>query len=301
MERAIERTRLLGRPPDYQGKVRDIYDIEDKLVFIATDRLSAYDAVLPTPIPSRGKALTHISSFWFRLTEHILPNHLITDDISQFPLEIMEDMKSYEGRSMLVRKAERIDVECIVRGYLTGSGYRDYVRTGRVSGIELPAGLSDGDRLPEPIFTPTTKADEGHDMPIAFSEMSAQLHGKHSIPGDELADMLRQKSLELYRFGSEYALERGIVLVDTKFEFGIIDNRLVVIDEMLTPYSSRFWRLADYEKGLKLSYDKQIIRDYLRDVGFTGEGIPPELPQMVIEKTLSKYNEIIGALEGCCT
>ncbi len=298
MERAVQSTTINGKKPDFSGKVRDIFVLNDKLIFIATDRLSAFDVVLPTPIPGRGKALTRISSFWFHVTEPLLSNHLITDDIAQFPMDVIDQMKPYEGRSMLVRKAERIDIECIVRGYLTGSGFRDYKKTGKVSGVELPPGLNDGDKLPQPIFTPTTKADEGHDMPITFSEMPGILKGKYQIPEDELSLMLRQKSLELYSYAHEFALQRGIVLVDTKFEFGIIDNKLVVIDEMLTPDSSRFWKLDDYEKGQRLSYDKQIIRDYLKSIGFTGEGKPPELPAEVVQKTLDKYNEIIEALEG---
>ena len=298
MDKAIVKTQLLGKAPDYSGKVRDIFDLGDKLVFIATDRLSAYDCVLPTPIPGRGKALTQISCFWFDLTKDILPNHLISTDLSFFPQELRAAMKDYEGSTMLVKKAERIDIECIVRGYLTGSGYKDYKKTGIVSGIKLPDDLNGGDKLDQPIFTPTTKADEGHDMPIAYSEMAKILGGKYKIDDNKLSEMLRDKSIELYKFASEHALKRGIVLVDTKFEFGIIDDELVLIDEILTPDSSRFWKLSEYEAGKRLSYDKQIIRDYLKEIGFTGEGKAPELPAEIVNQTLRKYNEIITALEG---
>ena len=276
-----------GREPDFRGKVRDIYDLDDKMLLVATDRLSAYDVILPNGIPERGKLLTRMSIFWFGRTQNTVPNHLISGELDDFPEEMREYRKQLEGRSMLCRRADRIDVECVARGYLAGSGWREYRETGKVCGIELPAGLTESEKLPEPIFTPATKAEQGdHDENISY----ARLVG---IVGDELAARLKKLTLKLYTEAADYALTRGIIIADTKFEFGYIGGELAIIDEMLSPDSSRFWDLDDYQPGRsQASFDKQYVRDWLADSGFTGEGEPPKLPPEVVSGTIARYREV---------
>jgi len=277
----------LHRKPDFSGKVRDIYDLSDKLLIVATDRLSAYDCILPNGIPGRGVILTKMSVFWFDKTSGIIPNHLITGDFALLPSEFEPYKEQLKGRSMLCRKAERIDIECVARGYLAGSGWREYKTTGKVCGIQLPPGLSESDKLPEPIFTPATKAEFGdHDENISFQKMS-------DIIGKELAERLRDVTLEVYSFAAEYALTRGIIIADTKFEFGFIDGQLSLIDEILSPDSSRFWDADDYSPGRpQQSFDKQFVRDWLANSGFTGEGQPPRLPDDVVAETLGRYTDV---------
>jgi phosphoribosylaminoimidazole-succinocarboxamide synthase len=266
-----------------RGKVRDVYEYAPNLMLIVTsDRLSAFDVVLPTPIPEKGTVLTQISNFWFEKTDGIIPNHLVDPD----PFSTDQSRKHLAGRSIVVHKAEALPVEAIVRGYLTGSGRRDYEKTGTVCGIELPAGLVEASRLPEPIFTPSTKAAIGdHDENISFAA-TVDLIGK------EMAEKVRDTALELYRFGAEYALERGIIIADTKFEFGLLDGDLILIDEAMTPDSSRFWPADGYEAGKSQpSYDKQYVRDYLETLDWDKTAPGPELPPEVAAKTSDKYLE----------
>jgi phosphoribosylaminoimidazole-succinocarboxamide synthase len=288
--RAVIETEIAKRKPDYRGKVRDVYDYDDKLLIISTDRLSAFDRILSSPIPERGILLTKISSLWFEKTSHIIGNHIITTDINEMAeFGVSGDLSPYEGRSMLVHKADRVDIECIVRGFITGGGFKEYKRTGAVSGIFLPEGLSDGDILSEPVFTPTTKADEGHDEPISFDALSDKI-------GLELAQKLRDLTIGLYLFARDYAKERGFIIVDTKLEFGYKDGELILIDEIFTPDSSRFWLLSDYEKGVRDSFDKQLVRDFLTKTGYNGEGEPPEISDEVIEMTRLRYKTILDML-----
>ncbi len=271
--------------PDSQGKVRDIYDAGDNLLMVATDRISAYDFILPDEIPFKGEVLNRISAFWFDKFADLVPNHLVSIDPADYP-EQFAPYKSYlAGRSMLVRKAETIPVECIVRGYLTGSGKKTYDADGTVCGIHLPAGLTEASKLPEPIFTPSTKAAIGdHDENISYDRCV-------DIVGEDIARQLRDLSLEIYTAAAEYAATRGIIIADTKFEFGIIDGKVTLIDECLTPDSSRFWPADSYEEGkVQPSYDKQYVRDWLRaNWDMTGE--PPHLPAEVVEGTSARYRE----------
>ncbi len=277
----------LGRLPDFSGKVRDIYDLGERLLLIATDRLSAYDCILPNGIPGRGRVLTEMSVFWFDRTKDIVPNHLISADVEKFPSEFTQYRDQLEGRTMLCNKGERIDIECVARGYLAGSGWKEYRNTGKICGIELPGGLVESDRLPEPIFTPATKAEHGdHDENIGFDRMV-------SIVGGELAEYLRDLTLKLYTSAADYALSRGIIIADTKFEFGYIGGELSVIDEMLSPDSSRFWDTETYEPGRPQdSFDKQFVRDWLTSVGFNGDGEPPTLPENIVRGTIERYIEV---------
>jgi phosphoribosylaminoimidazole-succinocarboxamide synthase len=283
-----------------RGKVRDIYDLGDKLLIVATDRLSAFDVVLPTAIPTKGAVLTQMSAFWFEMTGDIVPNHFIrvveSTQVPEVPVELPREMI---GRSMVVRKAGRIAVECVVRGYITGSGWSDYKKGGSVSGIRLPEGLEESDELPEPIFTPTTKADEGHDMPITFKEV-------RELAGDQAANAMRVRSLALYKYGRDYARERGIIIADTKFEFGWLHDaqtggepEVILIDEALTPDSSRFWPADRYKPGgAQPSFDKQYVRDYLNELGWDKTPPGPELPMDVVEKTAEKYREAFERVTG---
>ncbi|HHS49690.1 MAG TPA: phosphoribosylaminoimidazolesuccinocarboxamide synthase [candidate division Zixibacteria bacterium] len=283
----------LGRKPDYSGKVRDIYELGDKLLIIATDRLSAYDHILPNGIPGRGVILTEMSQFWFDKMAQLVPNHLITTSVDEFPEELKQYRDQLEGRTMLCRKADRIDIECVARGYLAGSGWKEYTKTGEVCGIALPAGLSESDRLPETIFTPATKAEQGeHDENISIERAG-------EIIGEELAHRLKDLTLEIYSTAAEFARTKGVIIADTKFEFGFIDGELCLIDEILSPDSSRFWDVNDYEPGRsQASFDKQFVRDWLAGSGFSGEGTPPRLPQDVIEGTIERYLEIKKRLMG---
>ncbi len=273
----------LGLKPDFSGKVREILDLGDQLLLVATDRISAFDHVMPNPIPGRGRVLGRIAAFWFRGLEEIIPTHFVTNDATEFPGELKDHATALSGRAMLVKKAQRIDIECIVRGYLAGSGYGIYRETGEINGVQLPEGLKEYERLPEPIFTPTTKAEEGHDESISYEEMASQV-------GSELAAALKRASLEIYSRGAAYAQKRGIVIADTKFEFGILNDKLVVIDEVLTPDSSRFWPAESVELGKKpVSLDKQFLRDYLLSTDWDRNSPPPEIPNDIITRTSERY------------
>ena len=274
-----------------QGKVRDIYSFNENLLFVATDRISAFDVILGSEIPDKGKVLNLISAFWFEKTSHIVKNHMIEWDFNRFP----EELKQYEylkNRSMIVKKAKPLPVECIVRGYLVGSGYKEYQRQGTVCGIKLPENLKLASRLEEPIFTPSTKAESGHDENISFEKMK-------EIIGEEKAEKVREISLSLYKFAYEYAFERGIIIADTKFEFGEVEGEIVLIDEALTPDSSRFWPVEGYREGENPpSFDKQYVRDYLEEIKWDKKPPAPELPQEVIENTRKKYFEAYYKLTG---
>lgn len=274
-----------------QGKVRDVYSLETNLLFVATDRISAFDVVLGSEIPDKGKVLNLISAFWFEKTEHIVKNHMVKWDFEEFP----ESLKKYsylKHRSMIVRKASPLPVECIVRGYLVGSGYKEYLKQGTVCGITLPSGLKLASKLEEPIFTPSTKAETGHDENISFERMK-------EIIGEEKAEKVREISIKLYKFAYEYAYERGIIIADTKFEFGEVDGEIVLIDEALTPDSSRFWPVDSYKEGENPpSFDKQYVRDYLEEIKWNKKPPAPELPGSVIENTRKKYFEAYYKLTG---
>ncbi|WP_200799718.1 phosphoribosylaminoimidazolesuccinocarboxamide synthase [Olsenella urininfantis] len=278
--------------PDSHGKVRDIYDCGDSLLMVASDRISAFDFILPDEIPFKGEILTRISAFWFDKFSDLMPNHLITMDVSEYPEEYRRYGEYLEGRSMLVRKAQTLPVECIVRGYLTGSGKKTYEHDGTVCGIRLPEGLVEASKIPEPIFTPSTKAELGdHDENISF-ERCAQ------IVGEDMAEQLREASLKIYTAAAAYAATRGIIIADTKFEFGIIDGQLTLIDEVLTPDSSRFWPADCYEEGkVQPSYDKQYVRDWLKS-NWDMTGDAPRLPQEVIEGTSARYREAFQIITG---
>ncbi len=283
--RTIVKTDLPDIPALKHGKVRDLYDLGDKLLIVATDRISAFDCILPTGIPEKGEILTKICEFWFNLTNSVASNHLITTEVSEFPAELRKYSDILAGRSMLVKKTKVIPVECVARGWLTGSGWKEYKDKGSVCGIELPLGLLESSKLSEPIFTPTTKAHEGHDMPLTYAEVE-------KIVGKETAQFLKSKSLELYKFASEYALKKGVIIADTKFEFGKIDNEIILIDEIFTPDSSRFWEVSDYEPGRpQKSFDKQFVRDYLENLDWDKTPPAPELPPEIAQKTREKYLE----------
>jgi len=291
-EEVLMETNLEGVKLFKRGKVRDIYDLGDMLLFVATDRISAFDYVLPNGIPYKGKVLTGLSAFWFEFTKDISPNHMITADVSQYPEELQKFADLLRGRSMLVRKAERIDIECVVRGYIAGSAWREYRESGTVCGMRLPEGLRESDKLPEPIFTPATKSETGHDENIPISKMI-------DLIGRELTDRIIETSLKLYRKAAEYAEGRGIIIADTKFEFGLINGELVVIDEMLTPDSSRFWDKADYKPGRpQKSFDKQYVRDYLESIGWNKQPPVPSLPDEVVRNTSLKYLEAYRRITG---
>ena len=280
-------------PLHSRGKVRDIYDLGDQLLIVATDRVSAFDVVLPTGIPDKGLVLTQISAFWFEQTGGIVPNHFISvvndTRIDGVPIELPREVI---GRAMLVQKAERIDVECIVRGYLSGSGWNDYKADGAISGVSLPRGLKESQQLFEPIFTPTTKADEGHDLPMTFEDVV-------EMTDERVANAMALRSLAIYKYGRDYAKEHGIIIADTKFEFGILDDEVTLIDECLTPDSSRFWPVEQYKKGgPQPSFDKQFLRDYLTEIGWSKEPPGPELPPEIAEKTADKYREAFRQLTG---
>ena len=297
--RVIRETQFAGLTPAARGKVRDIYDLGDKLLIVATDRLSAFDVILPTPIPDKGRVLTQLSLFWFNLLKDIIPNHVISS--TDFPAPFDKFKDDLAGRSMVVRKTKPLPIECVVRGYVSGSGWKDYRATGKICGIALPAGLRESDRLPEPIFTPATKAASGHDENISF-EQAALLIGK------ELAEKVRAVSLEIYRRAAAYAEPRGVILADTKFEFGILNdaapdrqavNQLIWIDEALTPDSSRFWPASQYNPGgPQPSFDKQFVRDYLERIRWPKTPPGPELPPEIVAATRAKYREAFRILAG---
>jgi phosphoribosylaminoimidazole-succinocarboxamide synthase len=288
--RVIRETQFAGLTPAARGKVRDIYDLGDKLLIVATDRLSAFDVILPTPIPDKGRVLTQLSLFWFDLLKDVIPNHVLS--ATEFPAPFDQFKEELAGRSMVVRKTKPLPIECVVRGYVSGSGWKDYRVTGKICGISLPTGLSESDRLPEPIFTPATKAESGHDENISFEQAA-------SIIGKELAEKVRAISLEIYRRAADYAEPRGIIVADTKFEFGLLNDELMWIDEALTPDSSRFWPAAHYSPGgPQPSFDKQFVRDYLERMRWPKTPPGPELPPEVVSATRDKYREAYRILTG---
>ncbi len=282
----------MERRPDSRGKVRDIYDAGENLLMVATDRISAFDFILPDEIPFKGEVLNRISAFWFDKFADIVPNHLVSIDPADFPEEFAEYRDYLAGRAMLVKKAQTIPIECIVRGYLTGSGKKTYDENGTVCGIQLPEGLTEASKLPEPLFTPSTKAEIGdHDENISFERCC-------EIVGEDIARQIRDLSLKIYKAAAEYAATRGIIIADTKFEFGVIDGKVTLIDECLTPDSSRFWPAASYEEGkIQPSYDKQFVRNWLKaNWDMTGE--TPHLPAEVIDGTSERYREAFQIITG---
>jgi phosphoribosylaminoimidazole-succinocarboxamide synthase len=286
VETSISEYPLKGR-----GKVRDIYDLGDSLLFIASDRISAFDYVLPNPIPDKGKVLTQISLFWFHYLRELVDNHVLTADFSAFP-EPLGKYPDLQDRAMIVKKAKMFPVECVARGYLSGSGWKEYQETGAVCGIPLPAGLRESDALPEPIFTPATKAETGHDINISFEQVV-------SILDEKQAHALRDLTLNIYKRASDHALRQEIIIADTKFEFGIYESKIILCDEVLTPDSSRFWPKDDYEPGRgQKSLDKQYVRDYLEKIRWNKQPPCPELPSEVIQETSRKYREIYRRITG---
>lgn len=276
-----------------RGKVRDIYTVGDFYLIISTDRLSAFDVIMAQGIPFKGEVLTKISEFWFEHVKHIIPNHLVTTNVDEFPPECQQYKNKLKGRSMLVKKAEVVPIECIVRGYISGSGWNDYKQTKEISGIKLPNGLVESEKFDEPLFTPSTKAEIGlHDENISFEQAE-------KIVGKETITKLKDLSLEIYKTASNYALTRGIIIADTKMEFGFHNGELILVDEVLTPDSSRFWPADNYQKGKSQeSYDKQIVRDYLLSIKFNKQPPPPILPAYVVQKTSQKYLEVLEKLTG---
>lgn len=279
--------------PDYQGKVRDIYDLGDRLLLVASDRISAFDAVLPDAIPFKGEILTKLTLYWFELLQDIVETHLISTDVEGLPERFASHRRYLRGRSMIVRKAEVFPVECIVRGYIAGSGWKEYLRTGEVCGVPLPQGLAEAQRLDEPIFTPSTKAsDGGHDEYIDFTQVI-------QVIGQQHAEEIRHLSLDIYSTAHEHACSRGVIIADTKFEFGTVDGRVILVDEALTPDSSRFWPADLYAPGqAQASFDKQFVRDWLEASGWDKNGPPPSLPPDVVEATSSKYIQAYEAITG---
>jgi phosphoribosylaminoimidazole-succinocarboxamide synthase len=289
----VTETNLTELPLYYRGKVRDTYDLGDRLLMVTTDRISAFDVVLPNGIPDKGRVLTQLSAFWFDLTSDVAPNHFIrlidSTNAKDVPFAIPPDLV---GRSMLIRKAKRLDVECVARGYLAGSGWVEYRDTGKVCGIRLPSGLRESDELPEPIFTPATKAATGHDINISFDQVV-------EIVGERTASLIRARTLAIYGFARDYARQRGIIIADTKLELGWLDDELIVIDELLTPDSSRFWPADGYQPGRpQPSFDKQPVRDWLESIGWNKQPPPPVLTPEVVESTAERYREGFRRLTG---
>jgi phosphoribosylaminoimidazole-succinocarboxamide synthase len=275
-----------------RGKVRDVYDLKDKLLVVSTDRISCFDVVLPTSIPHKGEILTRLSLFWFEFTKDITPNHFISGKIEDYPRELQKYRNILEGRSMLVKKARSIPVECVVRGYLSGSGWKEYRDTQSVCGIKLPKGLRESDKLPEPIFTPATKEDVGHDINVSQEFVEKEL-------GKDITGRLKETSLALYEKASRYAESKGIIIADTKFEFGVYENKVILIDEVLTPDSSRFWPKDKYKSGgPQPSFDKQFVRDYLETLTWDKTPPAPELPREIVEKTSEKYIQALRMITG---
>ncbi len=290
---AIFTTQLEGIRLAHMGKVRDVYDLNDALLIVATDRLSAFDVILPTPIPDKGVILTQLSLFWFDFLKDTVKTHLISHEVNNYPADLQKFREQIQGRSMLVKKASPLPVECIVRGYLSGSGWKDYKKTGSVCGISLPAGLIESSKLPEPIFTPSTKAQVGeHDENIDINRVRALI-------GKELADKIQELSIKIYTRAAQKALESGVIIADTKFEFGIVDGELILIDEVLTPDSSRFWPANEYRPGgPQPSFDKQFVRDYLESIDWNKKAPGPVLPQEIVEKTRTRYITALERLTG---
>jgi phosphoribosylaminoimidazole-succinocarboxamide synthase len=286
MDQAVIETNFKGLNLIKRGKVRDIYDLGNELLMVATDRISAFDVVMPDPIPEKGKILTRISLYWFEIMKALLPNHVISGNVDDYPESCRRYMDVLRGRSMLVKKTEPLPIECIVRGYLSGSGWKDYQASGEVCGIKLPQGLKESAKLPEPVFTPSTKAETGrHDINIDFNETEKKI-------GKQLAEKVRKLSIAIYKKGADLAYKKGIIIADTKFEFGILRDDLMLIDEVLTPDSSRFWPLESYQPGgPQKSFDKQYLRDYLLSINWNKRPPAPALPQDVISNTHNKYRE----------
>jgi phosphoribosylaminoimidazole-succinocarboxamide synthase len=289
---SVARVEIPGLRPWREGKVRSVYEAgPDHLVIVASDRLSAYDSILPNPIPMKGAVLTRLSVFWFHRMKSAPPHHFVSDDPERYPAPFRDHAERLAGRSMLVRRAERVDIECVVRGYLTGSGWREYRDNGQVCGIALPPGLHDGARLEPAIFTPATKEESGHDENVSFDEVVRRV-------GAETAGALRDRSRALYEEARAYAWTRGLVLADTKFEFGFVDGALTLIDEILSPDSSRYWDRAEYEAGRLLAFDKQYVRDWLDRSGWNHEPPAPALPEDVVLRTSKRYREAMVRLMG---
>jgi phosphoribosylaminoimidazole-succinocarboxamide synthase len=288
----IFETNLPGVELRARGKVRDVYSAGEYLVIVASDRLSAFDYVLPTPIPDKGRVLTAMTLFWLEQLRDIVPNHFVSADVSDYPREFHAYRDQLEGRSMLVHRAKMVEVECVARGYVSGSGWKDYRREGRICGIELPPGLRESDQLPEPIFTPASKAQSGHDENISFENVAGQI-------GEPLAAKLRDLTLAIYKRAAQYAETQGIIIADTKFEFGFAGEQLVLADEVLTPDSSRFWPRASYQPGgPQPSFDKQYVRDFLESIRWDKRPPAPALPPDVMERTSEKYREAYRVLTG---
>jgi phosphoribosylaminoimidazole-succinocarboxamide synthase len=288
----ILQTQIESVPLHARGKVRDVYSLGDRLLFVATDRISAFDYILASGIPDKGRVLTQLSLFWFEFLKDVVPNHLITADFGKYPRELQMHEDQLAGRSMIVKRAEMFPVECVVRGYLSGSGWKEYQQLGSVCGIKLPAGLKESDRLPEPLFTPAAKATSGHDENISFEEVVKRV-------GRESAEKLRDLSLTLYNKAAAHALKCGIILADTKFEFGMVDGNIVLADEVFTPDSSRFWPADTYKPGgPQLSFDKQFVRDYLESIKWNKQPPAPALPDDVAQKTSEKYKQAYRQLTG---
>ncbi len=294
MEQALMETSINEYPLYAKGKVRDVYDLGDRLLIVATDRISAFDVVLPNGIPGKGKVLTQMSLFWFDLVKNVAENHLITGNVDEYPKDLKKYQDILEGRSMLVKKAERIDIECVVRGYIAGSLWKEYKNktlssgkseTVELLGIQLPSNLTESQRLPYPIFTPTTKAEEGHDESLTFEQVKR-------IVGDKQALNLRSKSIQIYKKSADYAERRGMIIADTKFEFGTLDGEMILIDEIFSSDSSRFWDKRNYRRGRpQESFDKQYVRDYLESIHWNKKPPAPPLPDQVVLKTLEKYKQ----------
>ncbi|HXN48222.1 MAG TPA: phosphoribosylaminoimidazolesuccinocarboxamide synthase [Bryobacteraceae bacterium] len=283
---------LAGVERHGRGKVRDVYSAGDRLLIVATDRISAFDYILATGIPDKGRVLTQLSVFWFDFLKDLMPTHFLTADVDQYPAPLPQFRDQLEGRSMLVKRAKMIEVECVARGYLAGSGWKEYRQSGTVCGIRLPAGLKESDKLPEPIFTPATKAQTGHDENVSFETVA-------NLLGSDLAGQLRDLTLAIYRKAADYAAGRGVIIADTKFEFGFVDGTLVLADEVLTPDSSRFWPSETYRPGgAQPSYDKQYVRDYLESIHWNKQPPAPGLPPDVAAKTGEKYKDAFRVLTG---
>jgi phosphoribosylaminoimidazole-succinocarboxamide synthase len=288
----VTTTHVAGVPLLFRGKVRDVYDLGDELLLVATDRISAFDVVLPTPVPDKGTVLTQLSAFWFRRTASVVPNHLLSTDPATYPAQLASQETTLGGRSMLVRKAQRIDVECVVRGYLAGSAWAEYRQSRTVCGQQLPPGLRQSERLTKPLFTPATKVATGHDENISVAHMAA-------LVGAELTERISRLAIQVYQQAHEYALTRGLILADTKMELGLVDGQLILIDELLTPDSSRFWDSEQYDVGRSQpSFDKQFVRDWLETSGWNKVDPPPPLPPDVVERTSLKYREAYRRLVG---
>jgi len=293
MQNAIRETEFENLKLKQRGKVRDIYDLGDALLMVVSDRVSAFDVILPDPMPGKGKVLNQISLFWFKIMEGLIPNHIISSNVDDYPAECRPYAEQLRDRSMLVKKAKPLPIECVVRGYISGSGWKDYQNSGKVCGIELPSGLKESDKLPGTLFTPSTKAELGeHDENIDFEGAVGKL-------GRSPAEKVRDLSIAIYEKGSAIALGKGIIIADTKFEFGLVGDELILIDEVLTPDSSRFWPQADYQPGgAQKSYDKQYLRDYLLTLDWDKTPPGPNLPEEVIVKTMQKYKEAFTQLTG---